>query len=289
MSGLMAENSAIQVTPEIEAALKQAASHEEMKGILAQAAVDQLLVTRDAVNPSILLPSAAGSPSRAARFAKVITVNGSKHVLEGSTEAELVHKENELLRATFAGQPTDRNDQPARDAQGRFTADQGKADEAAALDVAGKEELARKYQLGLISMPEYIEASGAISEYLEKRGIDIETLKTTVTEKQESVTVRSWQQAVDDFLTSPAGADWPGSSGSGQESNLETIQKIIVENGLESSPSVEVLAQCWDFMKQNNLVKPNKEVEARDQILGATNFEDIRTAARGGSSLFGVN
>lgn len=278
MSGLTAENSAIKVTPEIEEHLRTLNSADEIKKYMSSMAETQGLVRSDLYDPNVKIPVAPGSAPLA--YAKILTINGQKFTLEAPTEAELLHKENELLRQTFEGK-TPTGDAPARDeATGRFVtaktpAEQGAEDER-------KAGLLLQFQMGQISATQYIEESGAVGEYLEKQGVPLEDLKTALLERQDAKAVASWQSATDEFLNSPEGADWPGGP------NLKVIGKLLADNGLEDSPSAETLAACWKHMKENGLALSNPEVETQQRISEATSVEEIRNAARGGSSsLFG--
>jgi len=60
------------------------------------------LVVPDAYDPNFLTPTVSGTQPRA--YGKTITVNGQKHVIEASSEQELLAKENEIMRAAFTSQ-----------------------------------------------------------------------------------------------------------------------------------------------------------------------------------------
>ena len=57
---------------------------------------------------------------------------------------------------------------------------------------------------------EYLQESGAIDEYLENAGVPLEELKNAVEDKHTEQFTQSWASATEEFLHSPAGADWPG-------------------------------------------------------------------------------
>ena len=282
MSGLMADDSAIKLNAEQEAKVRTLVSAEEITAYLHDLSVAQGLTVRDGFNREILLAAAPGTQPRG--YARRLTINGAPVIVEGVTELELEQKVNAVLREAFEGKQPAAGDEPARDAAtGRFTADRGKADEAAAANEEQKAALQLDFQLGRITASEYIEKSGAVAEFLQSQGIDMDSLREAVSTKSDEKTIQSWQHATDAFLNGPAGSDWPGGS-----ANLKIIGDLIRENNLDSSPSVESLAACWAYMKENGLVQSNPELESQQKIADATDFESIRTAARGGSSLFGA-
>lgn len=89
------ENSAIKITPAIEEQLKTA-SADEIPVIMRQAMLDQNLVRPD-WDPSYLIPV---EPSAAPRgFARTVTIDGRKHVVERATEIQLEKAVGDLYRA----------------------------------------------------------------------------------------------------------------------------------------------------------------------------------------------
>src|SRR5579863_6264460 len=140
------EDSAIRMTPEIQKAL-ETADVEQIKSIMADAAVAQGLATRDYYSPDVLLPTelANAAPKK---FAKVLTINGEKRVLEGETEAALLAAEANLYRGLFSQPAPAVTETPARDAAtGRFVE---RPDDNAAADAAAKVELELKFKRGEI-------------------------------------------------------------------------------------------------------------------------------------------
>ncbi len=277
------EQSAIKVTPDVEAKLTTLVSSDEIRAYLAEVAVEQQLVTRDRFSPDILIPTEPGTAPRA--FARVLNINGFKHTVEAPSEIELERRVNALLRETFESGNTPGGAAPGRDANtGRFVSaeDRGKADEARQAEIVRQSELELKFKRGEFSTADYLSQSGAIEKHLADAGISVEDLRASVAEKQGERFTQSWSEATEAFLKSPEGASWPG----GQE-NLKIAGRLLEENGLANSPSVETLGAVFEFMKSNNLVVANPEVEAQQRIADATDFESIRTAARGSSSMFG--
>jgi len=129
------ENSAIRLTPEIEEALKDA-SPDQMKEIFREALVSQHLAVRDIYSPDVLIPTALASAPRPTKFARAVTIDGKKHIVEADSEPELEKAEVALYRSvlqpTTAAPAATTTSAPARDAAtGRFKspAEQGADDE----------------------------------------------------------------------------------------------------------------------------------------------------------------
>jgi len=267
------ENSAIRITPEVEEALKTA-SFEEIKTIMARAAVEQGLVTPDKYDPNVLLPTELAFAAQPQRFAKTVTVDGTKHVIEGDSEIDLSRKEIEFYR-TQMQQPTTTKTESVRDEQGRFTspADQNQ-------NAFQRAELELKFKRGEISTLDYLEQSGAMESYLAKQGIPLEELQASVEEKQDQRAVQSWADATNEFLNSPEGRTWPGG-----ETNKIKVGELIQQMGATDSPDkVSALIAAYRYMKENNLVAANPELEMEKKIREARSPEEIRQAA---SSFFG--
>jgi uncharacterized protein with FMN-binding domain len=264
--------SSIKETPELIEALKSAQTHEEMKAILAREAVAQRVVTPDAYDPSVLIPTAPGTAPRA--YGKTITINGQKHIIEAATEAELLEKENAVMREIFAVQPaaTQTDDAQPRDAQGRYT--------SVADDPAAKVELELRFKRGDITAVEYLRESGEIENYLRDTGVPIEELREAVVEKQSAKFTQSWADATQEFLNSPAGNTWPG----GVE-NMRILGRLLERNNLTDQPSVETIAAAYECMKENNMLVENPEIAMRQKISEARTDEEVREAVRG-SGLF---
>ena len=265
--------SSIRTTRKLEEQINACQSQAEVQELLRQAAIDQKLVRRD-WDPNILTPNDPGTAPRG--YAKTVTVNGVKHILESSDEAGLLAQENEIYRQAMEPTvTTQQTEQPRDTATGRFTAEPVVTDDA-------KAALSLQFQLGQISASDYLEQSGAVADYLEKQGIPLDELKAQVQEKQEARQVQSWEAATEEFLRSSAGSDWPGGE------NMNIAGRLIQENGLTDKPSAETLTAVWNHMKENGIAVENKEVTARERISSANSVEQIRELLRpNGSGLFG--
>jgi hypothetical protein len=259
------ENSAIKMTPELETALNKASSPEEMKDILHHAAIEQALVVPDIYDASNLLPTEKATAPQARRFAKKL----DGQFFEGDSELEVEKAIGDYMRAKI-NQPEARTDVQPRDEQGRFTADQGRADENA----VQRAELDMRFKRGEISTEEYLTASGAIERYLEEQGVPLEDLKASVAEKQAERYEQSWQDATKEFLNSSEGRSWPG----GQE-NLQRVGTLIQKMGNENAQDkVGALTAAYRYMKVNDLVASNPELERERRIREARSPEDLRIA-----------
>jgi hypothetical protein len=173
----MAENSRIRVDAALEEKIN-GASAEEIKEIMKSAAVEQGLVKRD-WDPQLFIETPLGTAAPK-RFAKAVVVNGVKTVLEGDSEQSLLAAETAFYRQQFQPVATETRSEQPRNEHGQFIS----ADDAAA-----KAELELAFKRGDISAAEYLDRSGAISEYLEKAGVPVEELKTQVAERQEETSV----------------------------------------------------------------------------------------------------
>jgi hypothetical protein len=272
------EDSAIRMTPEIQKAL-ETADVEQIKSIMADAAVAQGLATRDYYSPDVLLPTelANAAPKK---FAKVLTINGEKHVLEGESEAALLAAEANLYRELFSQPAPAVTETPARDAAtGRFVE---RTDDNTASDAAAKAELELQFKRGEITAAQYIQRSGAVTEYLQNEGIDPAALREVSGKRLAD----SWASATEEFLAGP-GASWPGG-----DANKNTLGRILTEQNLiDAEDKVAALAAAYRYAKDNNLLVETPESVLVQKIGSARTAEELREALHGGrtSGLFGAH
>jgi hypothetical protein len=262
--------SAIKTDAQLEEALKNASTPDEMKSILAEAAVKQGLVTRDYYDPSVLIPAdRAAVPTK---FGKSITVDGKKLIFDGDSDAEVEQRISAYLRE----QPRPAEVQPEvqpRDEKGQFT----RVD-----DPVAKAELELRFKRGEIDTATYLAESGVVDDYLKSQGVSIDELKASVEQTRNENRETSWKQATQEFLNSPEGADWPGG-----EANVKIASRLLEENGLVDSPSVENLAAVYCHMKENGLVVENPELVRATKISEAKSFSEVQAALGSrGSGLF---
>jgi hypothetical protein len=230
------DNAAIRTTPEMEAHLKTLVSAGEIEAYLHAEAEKQGLVQKDACNPSVLIPTALAN-NAPRKLAKVITINGTKHIIEGADEAEVAANEAALYRHIFAPKNTTQQDQQ-REANGRFTSPADKqAQEAEAVRLAKVEQ---DYRAGILSTDDYLLQSGAIDRAL------------TARQQQEQSYAQSWAQSVEQFLAS---SDWPG----GKE-NMKILGQILAENNLtDAEDKVAALQTAYKHAVENKLLVKTSE------------------------------
>jgi hypothetical protein len=256
-------DSAIRMTPALEKEISEALP-DQIKSIMARAALEQALVTPDPYNPSLLHPTEL-SEHAPRKFGKVLTINGVKYALEGGSPEELAHAETSLYEQVL-GQG---DNEQARDAQGRFVAEPTAEEKAAGeLQAANRAELELRFKRGDITSAQYLEESGAITEYLENHGVNPDALVALT----DLVAQNTWATAVDSFLNSDAGNDWPGG-----QTNMELMGRILEETGM-TEPTVENIAAVWNYMRENDLAVENPEIAQQQQISEAASVEDIRAA-----------
>ena len=73
-------------------------------------------------------------------------------------------------------------------------------------------ELDTQFRLGNISAEEYLEKSGAVDSYLEKKGIKVAELTEVIKDRELAKEKASWETATNEFITdfSKAGTPWVG-------------------------------------------------------------------------------
>jgi hypothetical protein len=252
------ENSAIRVDAALEEKLL-GATHEEIKELLKDSAVNQRLAVRE-WDSSILTPTTlAGTAPK--QVGKVVVLNGVKHSLIADDEAGLLAAENALYRQTMQPTATVEPAVQPRNERGQFVT---------AEDAANKAELELQFKRGDISASDYLQRSGAISDFLEQQGVPLENLKEAVAEKQSERFTQSWAQATEEFLHSPEGSDWIGG-----EANKNILGTLITENALIDQPSAATLAKIWNHMKENNLAVENADTTYQRELSEARSAEEI--------------
>src|SRR6266849_2594322 len=235
------ESSAIRITPALEKEISEALP-DQIKLIMARAAIEQQMVTPDQYNPSLLHPTELADHAPR-KFAKHVTLNGTKYLLEGGSPEELANAETSLYQQVLeqsAEPPAGQH----RDAQGRFVSDdtgetpQEKA--AREQEAANRAELELAWKRGDITAEAYLEKSGAITAYLQHHGMNPEAL----TAVSDLVYQNTWQAATEQFLNSPEGESWPGG-----DENKNILAAILEENGM-TEPSAENLVAAFRYAQE---------------------------------------
>jgi len=191
--------------------------------------------------------------------------------LEGGSPEELANAETSLYQQVLeqsAEPPAGQH----RDAQGRFVRDDtGETPEAKAAreqDAVKRADLELRFKRGDISSAEYLESSGAITEYLQNHGVNQDALVAV----SDLVYQNTWSQATEQFLNSPEGESWPGG-----EQNMRMLAALMEENGM-TEPSVDNISRAYEYARENGLLVANPETEAHNAIADATSVDAIRTA-----------
>jgi hypothetical protein len=274
------DNSAVKVPAgsELARAISQAASVSEIQNLLHAAAVSQHLIYKDPLDLTgqdyfSYHAVAAGSPAAARGFAKTISVDGQKIILESPTEEGLVQEELKVMRALF-DKPADT--EQTRDSNGRFVA-QPSLEEIEA-------EAARVATID----PAAAALSSTVTAALEAAGISVNDLREFSQNKQGEVFQQSWEQATTEFRNSPEAADWVGG-----EKNFQILSDLIASTpAWLSQPSASTISAAWTYMKETNRVVDNPELTTRDAIQKAQTFDELKNAvgyrgADGSSGLWG--
>jgi hypothetical protein len=258
------ESSAIRLTPDLQERIGNA-SPDEIKSILANAALSQGLVTVDPFNPGVLHPTEL-SKAAPQKFSKYVTINSTKYLLEGGSPEELAHAETSLYEQVL-GQGD--NGQQRDPVTGRFVAEPTAAEKAAQeLAVINRADLELAFKRGDITAEAYLEQSGAVATYLQNHGVSPDALVAVT----DLVYQNTWSQATEQFLNSDAGNDWPGG-----QTNMELMGRILEENNM-TEPTVENLSAAFQYASENGLLVENPETAAHHAISEANSVEDIRTA-----------
>jgi hypothetical protein len=251
-------DSAIKLDASLEEKIHAASSQYEIAELLKEAACSQSLCVRDKYSPDILLALDRPAPGTPTAFVKTVTVEGTTHHFEGATDAEANEKLLAFVRET-ANEPAERPRE--RDSEsGRFVA---RTDDPVAMA-----ELEIKLRTGQISTEQYLSESGAIERHLEAQGVSIEALKAATNER----TTAGWQSATQEFLQT---SDWPGG-----ERNRDLLGQVLIKMGAAESPNAENLKRAYQYMRDNDLLVPNAELEAVKAIGAATSPEALRAAAQ---------
>jgi hypothetical protein len=253
------ENSRVRVDAALEEKIN-GASAEEIKEIMKSEMVSQGFVKRD-WDPELFIENPIGTAPRA--HARAVTINGTKHVVEGATEIELEKAVGDLYRAQLTpAATTQQTEQPRDISTGRFVS----AEEA-----ANKAELELQFKRGDISAADYLQKSGAISDFLEQQGVPLEDLKAQVAEKQGQKLEQSWADATEEFKA--RNPEWHAHA---CEGNKNIIGQLLVENNLiDAEDKVAALERAFNHARENNLLGANPDTEYQRELQEARSPEEI--------------
>jgi len=274
----------VMMNDELSKAIRDAVSTADVKALLiaaaeqqavtsAQLAADQAAAetTRLAAETAAQAAAAAASVS----FARTETIGGKEFHFDGESEAEVDRLVLNAYKVAYAV----REEKPA---VAEAIPDAAAVAAAAEAEVAAKADLERKFRLGEVSAADYIQQSGALTQFLESNGISVEALKETVNANLGAKVAQSWAQAGEAFRNSPTGQDWPGG-----ERNQEIIGLKLVAMGLEGAEDkVAAIAQAYAELKKSRAYFPygdfNTEAEwktANGKTVAAPVLESEQEAA----------
>jgi hypothetical protein len=259
------ENSRLKLTAAEEAKTKEM-GHAELLEYLHTLSVDKNLVQRDRFSPDVLLP--VEQKQEPVQLVKTFAINGKSYSITGETVDELTAKELDIHRAVLSGNPPEETRVVSRDERGRFTST-AETQEDAAMRAANEAEYRLKMQRGEISVEDYIRETSALDNYLKENfGLD----KQAIADKHE---IDSWAAATQTFLKK--NPEWVGG-----QSNMEKCAELLEANPqlLESGDKVAALEAVYEYMKQNDLMAKNPDIENHRSIAGLKSYDEIQAAAR---------
>lgn len=259
------------LSAEISAQIQKAESSDEISALLQTA--------RDAApaDPSVKPKEEKTEPEL---FTETFSIGGKQVEISGADAADVLRQ----FKAAVQGHELGRAEKPAPVVEAKPVKTPAEIN-------AEKFELESNFRLGKISATEFLEKSGAVDEYFQKRGIDPSAIKEVLEERKGAKVVKSWETATTEFIESfsRAGAAWPGGS-----RVRDLMGKTLIELGLADSPSPDSMqkaydhltTQGWDLMKigqeDADAVKPKEAVAPPQPVAPAK-------APRKASGLFNVS
>jgi hypothetical protein len=247
----------ITVTPDLTKAIQDSLNPDDIRAAVQAEINTQTVAAAEAAR--VVAETAAATKAAVDKanaettgFTRTEVIGGKEFTFEAATELELERAVNNALKIAYAVQT------PAEASAVAAVVDPTVAQQAAEEAAEAKVELELKFKRGEIDAATYIEQSGAMTAYLAKQGIPVEALRDAVTHNQETAETQSWAEATEEFLHSPAGADWPG----GQK-NLGIIgDKLAVLGLTDAKDKVAALGQAWSAMRATGSFFPEAVVDA---------------------------
>lgn len=255
----------VEVNPELKKAIESALDPADIKAaILAEAqkqtneaqtaAAAQVTAEKEAVEKKAADEKVAAEKvvaSKAAPFSRTETIGGKEFTFEADSEIELERAVSNAFKVAYSVREPEHKEEVVAtpDPAVVAAAAQKEAEDKAAL----KADLELKWKRGEISAADYIDQSGAMDEYLAKKGVPLEALKAAVDKNQTEQFTNSWAQATEEFLHSPAGGDWPG----GERNKIQIGMQLAAMNLTDTDNKVEALTKAYAEMKAKNMVFPS--------------------------------
>jgi hypothetical protein len=231
--------STITTDKKLDEEINQATSQAEIQALIRNAAIEQGVVRPDLYDPNVLneIPAAekAAPATPANSFTRAEVIGGREFTFTADTDLELANMIGQAYKVAEAVRPSETDERGSRFFKPEPT---GISEET-------KADLLLRFQLGQLSAADYVEQSGEISAYLERKGISggLDAVQEVVAKKYE----QSWQDATGEFLKN---SDWPG----GQR-NLKVIGLTIQNLGLtDAEDKVGALTAAYNEMKRNGTI-----------------------------------
>lgn len=281
MSDTVVLNS-VEVNDELKKAIEEAIDPADVRAlILANAAKqteDKAVETATAEKAAAdkaaeVAANAVVEPPAATVFTRTETIGGKEFIFEASSELELERYVNNALRVAYSVQAPEPAAVVVDPAVAAAEAQKAVEDKASALA-----DLELKWKRGEISAADYIEQSGAVDAYLEKKGVSISELKATVEQNRNASYAQDWETATETFKKSPAGLDWPG----GERNKTQLGLQLVALGLTEAEDKVAAMAQAYAEMKKLNIIFENEDAVKPDPAAEAAAAQAVAaaTAAR---------
>jgi hypothetical protein len=265
-------NAEVTVTPEMTKAIDSAVSSEDIKAIfLEEVAKQKFPLPRDEQGrftekkeePEVDAAKTddENEDDKTIVYSDDLVIGGKKYHFEGDSPGDI----NRQVKAAIAAHEHATNPPKPETVKKGLTAEE-------------KVSLQLDMQLGRITPEEYLEKTGFVDSYLEKKGIKVGELQEVIQEKKSKSEVSAWEAATDEFLKLP-GQDWPGG-----DNNLKIVGYKLAELGLTNSPSAASLTKAYEAMKAEGIVfrgEPKPEAQA-------SQAQPAPKKKFSGSSVFGV-
>jgi hypothetical protein len=223
-----------------------------------------------------LLEGVAMPSATAKKHVRIVIVGGEKHYIEGATVEEAKANADAFIQAHQTQQqtqPTQQQQTQPRNERGQFTSQEDveriQRQEAENFERA---QAQLQFQSGSITAEEYLERTGAVTKYLEKRGISQEVLEQIGGDAY----TQKWADAVERFRTNHP--EWPGG-----EENMQLMTQMIRDSGYADRDDVspdEVLEGAYVAGIQNSVFVESATQEHERLLAEATTQEEISEANR---------
>jgi hypothetical protein len=220
----------------IRAAIISEAEKQNAEVIATQTAAEKAAAEREA---------AEGATETDKRFSRTEVIGGKEFTFEAASELELERAVNNAFKVAYALQ-----EPVAETVQTEPVVDAAEAERVAAAQATERADLELKFKRGEITTADYLERSGAVDDYLAKKGVPIDAIKTTIEDTDNKNFEKSWADATEEFLRSAAGADWPG----GENNKTMTGMKLAAMDLIDAKDKVAALAMAYADMKRTGML-----------------------------------